>query len=322
MAACAGMLALRLTFPMMVELAEAQAKTTDVAEIFSGVGSVWKAGLLMGYNSEGFDKVMDDDMNVFHAKGLEEVVKLVGRLKPGSLLWISPDCSSFCGLCVAQTERSLQNPSGNASRDCVRDGNYMAMVSVMLFVLGWMLGAHPFLENPAGNWIWKLPAVQQVFEQIAVHKASLRRCRFSRGFRPKKAYGLAGPAPWMHLLNFPSNHIQPHQKLADVVVKNGKVQVNGKQKALKSSASYPVKMGQKVIEIWQQNGAANLVPSSSSGINHDADEMTGSSQSWKHCMEDSPVWVRCQKKSRADSSWKLCQDELQASTSSWKTCLE
>ena len=25
---------------------------------------------------------------------------MVGRIKPGGLLWLSPDCSSFCGLCI------------------------------------------------------------------------------------------------------------------------------------------------------------------------------------------------------------------------------
>ena len=166
MAACTGMVALHLTFPMMVALAETQVRKTDVAEVFCGVGSIWKAGAAFGYHCEGFDKDMDQGMNVFYANGLEELVKMVGRVKPGGLLWISPDCSSFCGLCVAQTERSLQNPSGNLSRNCVKNGNFMAMVSMMLFVLGWMLGACPVLENPAGNWIWKLPAVRQVFEHI------------------------------------------------------------------------------------------------------------------------------------------------------------
>ncbi len=309
MAATAGMVALHLTFPMMVELAETQAKTADVAEIFCGVGSICKAGVALGYCCEGFDKEMDQDMNVFCAAGLEKVVKMVGRIKPGGLLWLSPDCSSFCGLCIAQTERSLQNPEGNQSRTCVTNGNYMAQVSMMLFVLGWMLGAHPVLENPAGNWIWKLPCVTQVFRCIAITRTSLCRCRFSSGFRPKKAFGLAGTATWVELLNFPCNHSQPHQKLASIKMKNGKVQINGKQNALKQSASYPLKMGQKVIEIWRKNTEEAPKP--------------GSSQpSWKLCMEGNRAMMTSTMPSH-NSSWKMCEEETQpASSSSWKTCTE
>jgi hypothetical protein len=42
MAACTGMVALHLTFPMMVALAETQVRKTDVAEVFCGVGSIGK----------------------------------------------------------------------------------------------------------------------------------------------------------------------------------------------------------------------------------------------------------------------------------------
>jgi len=65
MAACTGMVALHLTFPMMVALAETQVRKTDVAEVFCGVGSIWKAGAAFGYHCEGFDKDMDQGMNVF-----------------------------------------------------------------------------------------------------------------------------------------------------------------------------------------------------------------------------------------------------------------
>jgi hypothetical protein len=318
MAACTGMVALHLTFPMMVALAETQVRKTDVAEVFCGVGSIWKAGAAFGYHCEGFDNDMDQGMNVFYANGLEEVVKMVGRVKPGGLLWISPDCSSFCGLCVAQTERSLQNPSGNLSRNCVKNGNFMAMVSMMLFVLGWMLGACPVLENPAGNWIWKLPAVRQVFEHIEIWNATLCRCRFSRGRRPKKAYGLAGPVPWIEELNFPCNHSKPHEKLAKMEKKHGKIQINGKSDALKESASYPLRMGQKVIEIWRKNAAT-----CKTNENDEKKHAKSASSSWKLCMEDSSAVL--QGTQRSDGFWKMCEEDMQPSsvpTSTWKNCLE
>eukprot|EP00438_Fugacium_kawagutii_P024684 Skav214873 [mRNA] locus=C9124645:1005:1931:+ [translate_table: standard] len=308
----------------MVTLAESQAKTLDVAEIFAGVGSIWKAGAASGYNCAGFDKTMDEEMNVFHATGLETMVKMVGRIKPGGLVWVSPDCATFCGLCIHQTQRSLQNPTGNAESDRVNQGNYMAQVSMMLFVLAWMLGAHPVLENPAGNWIWKFPAVTQVFEHIGVWKATLCRCRFSRGFRPKKAYGLAGPAAWIELLNYPCNHDYPHQKLANVETKNGRVQVNGKPKALKDSASYPLKMGQKVIDVWRQNAAIEPATSMRNCSTDEDDVRTGSSQSsWKLClMDDRPARMIHVTPSPSSSSWKMCEEEVQTSSSKWKTCLE
>ena len=68
MAACTGMVALHLTFPMMVALAETQVRKTDVAEVFCGVGSIWNAGAAFGYHCEGFDKDMDQGMNVFFCK--------------------------------------------------------------------------------------------------------------------------------------------------------------------------------------------------------------------------------------------------------------
>lgn len=308
MAACAGLVALHLSFPMMLDIAESAARNVDVAEIFCGVGSVWRAGASLGLNCQGFDKDISEEMNVLTTTGLEAAVRLVASVREGGLVMISPDCGSFCGLCTAQTQRCAGNPSGNESREKVRNGNVMATVAVMLLVLAWVRDSVPLLENPSGNFFWSFPPVVQVFQHIPMWKAILCRCRFSSGNGPKKPFCLAGPAPWVEELNFPCNHSKEHEKLAKVEYKDGKKQVNGKRILLKQSGSYPPKMGRVIIQVWRKHALQAMQEPTA--------RKTAASMDWKKCADDDDdePWT----------GWKQCAGDSPPSSSSngWKNSME
>lgn len=66
----------------------------------------------------------------------------------------------------------------------------------------------------------------------------------------------------------------PHDTLATVTIKNGKQQVNGKQKKLKATGSYPKKMGTTTITTWLKHSKRTAVV-----------ERKSASYDWKLCLE-------------------------------------
>ena len=251
--ACVGLCVLGNTLETMLEMSAGQARTLDCCEIFSGVGSIWNAAAAEGFNALGLDDQISVDMDVLTPIGLKQAVLMVASVRERGLVWIAPVCSTFCGLCSCQTKRSKLNPGGDSWSEAVHRGNMIAEIGILLWALAFARNCCPILENPLGNFFWSFQPVVRALANITAIKATCCRCHFIPGKKPKvkKPFCLAGPMDWMHKLNFACKCKVPHLKLADVVMKNGKKQINGKQSQLKESGAYPKKMGEAVVNVWK-----------------------------------------------------------------------
>ena len=191
-----------LTFQDMVQQASGVVPTIDMVEIFSGVGSIAAAASAAGKSTATFDIEDCATQDALTRPGIERAIHLVASVRPKGLVWIAPECKTFCALCSKQTGRCAARPEGFEENPKVRDGNLMATLGVMLFALAFLRNCFPVLENPASNLFWNFPIVQIIYSHLPVMKVICDRCRFTTGFREKKPYGLLGTCSWMEDLQF------------------------------------------------------------------------------------------------------------------------
>lgn len=94
----------------------------DVAEIFTTAGSISGAARQTGLSAETFDWENPGQSSVLSQQGFWQCLTLVLRLKPGGLLTLAPDCSSFGFACRHWTQRNKKNPEGRADYTPASEG--------------------------------------------------------------------------------------------------------------------------------------------------------------------------------------------------------
>ena len=125
----------------------------DIAEVFTTAQTVVQAGRSLGLTAEPYDKC-SGDIDACTAEGFVQMVQLVLRLKPGGLLCVAPDCSSFGFAPRVWSCRTARNVEGDTSRSFVREGNLMARAAMFLFCLAVLRGAEAVMENPVGSMMF------------------------------------------------------------------------------------------------------------------------------------------------------------------------
>lgn len=249
---------------------EPTCRDLDCVELWSGVASVHGAAVGIGAASVAFDRdrivgVTDnkastttEDITCYN--GFKHALGLVMRLRPGGLLWMAPVCSSFLFMNLVNTKRSRSTvPAymGATSYQPVCDGNLMAKVACVLFIVAWARAVEAAIENPANSLMFLYGPVHQTFSQLSAHYTVCARCVFDDnpyGQRPLKRYKFAATGPWVKALGArcrcPGHR---HLPLVRTAVINGKRKVTGIKGALKQSQQYPRALGRAIIKAWQQS---------------------------------------------------------------------
>ena len=181
---------------------EPTCRDLDCVELWSGVASVHGAAVGIGAASVAFDRdrivgVTDnkasattEDITCYN--GFKHALGLVMRLRPGGLLWMAPVCSSFLFMNLVNTKRSRSTvPAymGATSYQPVCDGNLMAKVACVLFIVAWARAVEAAIENPANSLMFLYGPVHQTFSQLSAHYTVCARCVFDDnpyGQRPLK----------------------------------------------------------------------------------------------------------------------------------------
>ncbi|CAE7218503.1 unnamed protein product [Symbiodinium sp. CCMP2592] len=242
-----------LTFEDMLRIADGVQPELDGCEIFSGAGNIYTAMHLRDLKAEKYD-ILENPLNdALTNLGATRATRMVARVRPGGMAWIACDCGSFCHL-YSQSGRSKSNPAGDETRFKVEQGNSMARLSILLFLLSWVRGVFPILENPQANYFWSYEPIARTLSYMAAHVtvAICCRCRFvTAREKEKKPYKLVGTASWMGDLNFPCKCKKEHKKLhTRKVDAHGVVKTTGKAAVLKASGEYPLKMAKAMVAAW------------------------------------------------------------------------
>ena len=135
----------------------------QVAELWSGVGSIVAAAEKRNHNTAAFDLnrvpgVTDvpgeDCEDITMLEGFKKAISLVLRLCEGGLLAVGPDCSSFTFPNSSRHKRH-SSVAGDLLYEPVNVGNLMAVIALFLCQLALARRVHFALENPPDSAMFR-----------------------------------------------------------------------------------------------------------------------------------------------------------------------
>ena len=263
----------------------------DVVELWSGAGTTAKAAQEGGLKAAEFDKhrvpgqtdvegEINEDFTTL--TGFKRAVSLVMRLRPGGLLGMGPDCSSF-GFSPSSVcqRRPSEGFVGDQKRDCVKHGNLMANAAALFLCLALARDVHFWFENPAGSMIFSyLSVVLNTFARPGTqpapgkfdHKQSMLtvsycdRCAYITEDQRAtenyyKKYKFMASGAWiqdaMRTCKCGGARHTPLMEDAGLGKKNGRPE------HMKKSGEYPISLGRAIVRAWSDR-APGPGPSGSS----------------------------------------------------------
>ena len=96
-----------LTGPVWV--ASSVVRDLDCAELWCGVGAIFRAAAVSGLRSHGFDKARETADDILTQEGFFRALQLTLRLSLGGLLWLAPVCASWVSLNLVNTKRQKKH---------------------------------------------------------------------------------------------------------------------------------------------------------------------------------------------------------------------
>ena len=136
----------------------------DLLELFSGHGELINQYKQHGLTARGFginrDNMLEDMCTNI---GFINAVMQVLRLQQHGLLWGGIPCSSFTWLNRGTSGRNSDNPVGNTSRQCVKNGNLCCARSALLCMLAFARNSWWACENPSSSIILQFPRWKHIF---------------------------------------------------------------------------------------------------------------------------------------------------------------
>ena len=162
----------------------------DVAELFSGVGSIHRAATEHGFKSDAFDKfrvpgVTDEahgDLteDITQMNGFLRALNLVMRLRPGGLLAMAPPCSSFVYMNSSKCKRTAANHyRGDENYKPVAVGNLIAEIAAFFLLLAHVRRVEACVENPPPSHMWQFPVMKEVIYSLRMSAVCTARCFWS-----------------------------------------------------------------------------------------------------------------------------------------------
>lgn len=225
----------------------------DLVELWTEAETLVRSARGGGLQAEGFDILQDSTKDFTTFSGFSAALKLVMRLKPGGLLAMAPDCSSFVFGPSSQSGRKKGNFEGDTTRAFVQKGNLQATVAGFFLTLAIVRELEAFIENPSGSTMFSYLASS--FSVLAwMVKAYCDRCQYVTAEQRKtqnykKHYKFVATSEWILSAMRTCSCKGRHMPLMDQGP-NG--EVNGRQPDMKLSGIYPEALGAELVKAWRQ----------------------------------------------------------------------
>ena len=260
-----------LTEADLLEECKPYQRDLDVAEIFSGKGTVAGAARRVGLTAVEFDiKRLPGITDSGHPASTEDILTktgflractLVGRVKEGGLVHFAPVCSSWLWLCMSVTKRKKSSRYvGDLQSTVVQQGNAITDAAAALFKLAHIRGCCCVLENPVRSVMFHYGSLVDCLAGIPLHYAVCPHCKFSTapvGQRFSKKFKFMCNAAWVCQLRAVCDCQAGHLTLVRTRDEGGRRKVWGNPKLLQTSAAYPPKLGEAIIQAWQSRDSAS-----------------------------------------------------------------
>lgn len=250
----------------------------DVVELWSGAGTTARAAQERGLQAAEFDKyrvpgqtdvpgASNEDFTTL--TGFKRAVSLVMRLRPGGLLGMAPDCSSFgFGPSSVCQRRAAGAFAGDQTRDCVKHGNLMANAAALFLCLALARDVHFWMENPAGSMIFSFlsgvlntfarPGTQPATGKFDHKKSMLKVCYCDRCAyiteeqrateNYYKHFKFLASGAWIQaaMRTCQCGGARHIALMEDV----GLGKKNGRPEHMKKSGEYPISLGSAIVQAW------------------------------------------------------------------------
>jgi hypothetical protein len=185
--------------------------------------------------------------------GFMRALRLVLRLKRGSLLVMGPPCSSFVMLSAVNCKwKHSNNYKCDEAYLPVCSGNLLATAAALLMTVASVRQAQVVVvENPPASMIWKFPDLRQVLDAFVQRSVVTPRCACSReprGRRMLKYFKFLSTGTWINAIQRHSPCPRHrHFKLTWAAWRHGRRTFTGKRAALRQSAAYPDALRRAIV---------------------------------------------------------------------------
>jgi len=216
----------------------------DFMEVFAGCANLSLEMIQGNFHGSAYDIVFDEAQDALSSRGLRLLIDNLSCLKYAGLVWIATKCSSFVVLCRCQSQRSSANEFlGDVTRAFVRNGNGLMEVSALLYLLAFLLGLWPVIEQPTSSVLPDCMAMKVVLQ-------------FTRSIKCQTYMGsYGGPSQKPLQLWSPFNRIsmlerrRPVDMMSEPLVRRHGDQFTGHKDRLMESQEYTRAFGRAVMEM-------------------------------------------------------------------------
>lgn len=225
----------------------------DAVELWTEAETIVKAAAAAGLRAEGYDILKDASQDLRTANGFRGALRLVMRLKPGGLLAMAPDCSSFGFGPSSLSGRKKGLFEGDTRQQFVRDGNLQANIAAFFLHLAVARGVEAFLENPSGSMMFSYLA--STFALLCwLVKAFGDRCAYITSEQRAtenyyKHYKFFATGDWISAAMRTCSCKIRHIPLMDEGPNGEK---NGNAVHMKKSGLYPATLGTELVRAWME----------------------------------------------------------------------
>ena len=153
----------------------------DFVEVFAGCANLTLELLRANFHGSAFDILFDSErQNALASNGLRLLIDSISSVKYGGLIWIATKCSSFVVLCRCQSQRNAGNSFlGDTSREFVRNGNCLMEVTALMYVISFLLGLWPVVEQPGSSVMFDCVSMKIALDFARSHHCSTYLGQFS-----------------------------------------------------------------------------------------------------------------------------------------------
>ena len=198
----------------------------DAVELWTEAETIVKAAAAAGLHAEGYDILKDASQDLRTANGFRGALRLVMRLKPGGLLAMAPDCSSFGFGPSSLSGRKKGLFEGDTRQQFVRDGNLQANIAAFFLHLAVARGVEAFGDRCA-----YITSEQRATENYYKH------------------YKFFATGDWISAAMRTCSCKIRHIPLMDEGPNGEK---NGNAVHMKKSGLYPATLGTELVRAWME----------------------------------------------------------------------
>ena len=167
------------------------------------------------------------------------LLALLGRVRAGGLVWLSPPCGSWGWLARSTFQRCPDNIAGPPGNCMAQMNNRIARVTALAALAAHRRDVRVVIEQPLNSLLYEFQFMKDMLRLLGTERVTFSAGSY--GAPSRKCLEIRTTAPWGPFLAFRARVLQAAQvpRTCQVLaVKRGNA-VTGKRAALAASAEYP-----------------------------------------------------------------------------------